>query len=1446
MQPAQRSLARQALPAVAVAVAVLVSRLSGPSGDIPFTLFLAAVVLSAWYGGPGPALTAVVLSLLAIYSFFRPPDPDPDIGGDLPARSVRFVVVSGLVMWLLESRRRAEGALRESEERLRATFENAAVGICHTAIDGRWLSVNQKLCDLLGYTREELLERTWMDTTHPDDRAAGLAPADSLVRGERPSDSLEKRFIRKDGTVIWATVTPSIRRDAEGRPDYFIAFIQDISERKHLEQALIQAHARLELAVRGSNITLLELNMPDGVLEKSRLEVISAGNQLSGYDRSELPTDFAATMALVHPDDLERVVRALRAHLSGQTSECEAEYRVRRRDGSYLWRLARGAAVRDAEGRAIRCMFSAVDITDLKRAEEGLRASEQRFRTFVDHATDAFFLQAYEGVILDVNRQACQGLGYTRDELIGMTPLEFDPDFTPAMMEEMRRRGDAGEEVAFESRHRRKDGTVFPVEIRGGWFREGGRQFIVSLARDITERKRLEAELRRAKDRLDLAIRGSNVGIWEIDMPDGDIAKGVWSWINVWEQLDLEPPADRGPFAVWMDFLHPDDKERILGAVYAYLGGETKEYEVEYRIRHKDGTYRWMLARGTAIRDESGKSIRFIGSRVDITELKRVEEVLRESEAWFRFLANAMPPIVWTARPDGSAEWVNQRCEEYTGIPVAEMLDQGWFASMHPDDRDGVVKRWLADVAKGVGHDMEYRLRGTDGRYRWFKGRGLPVRDESGHVVKWLGTITDIDDQKRAEEAERRAKEAAEAASRAKSEFLANVSHEIRTPMNAILGMTELAIDTPRSDEQRQYLTIVKSSADALLNVINDLLDYSKIEAGKLELDPAEFSLRQVLGETLRTLALRAHRQGLELICQIQPDVPDALIGDPGRLRQILLNLVGNAIKFTEEGEVVVRLEAAPSGVTEVPDSPEDEPGPWQVLRLTVSDTGIGIPLDKQQKIFHAFEQVDNSTTRRYGGTGLGLAIATRLVALMHGEIGVESEPGRGSTFHFTARFGLQPDQPVRPTEPPLAELQGLRVLIVDDNATNRHILEGWFRGWRTEPTVVADGLEALEALWRASATGRPFPLVVLDARMPGIDGPALAERILQTPELYPTRIILLTSDDLHGEVARFRELGIAAHAMKPVQQEELLEIIYRVLSRPAPSEAKTERTDRTSGEVEPLPAPAEPAGSAARLRILLAEDNLLNQQLADHLLRRRGHDVVIARDGREALEALNQGPFDLMFLDIQMPELDGFQVIEELRGREQAAGGHLPVIALTAHSMKGDRERCLQAGMDEYLSKPFRAAELYGVIDRVMAGRPASEPPRDSSSEPGIVVDAETLLAACDDDPVLLHKLIGVFQNSWAGSLAGVQEAIDRRDPARLRESAHQLRGLLATFSSEAAGIAARLEATGAGDELDDAGPTFEILAQMVQRLGTQLRGLSIEELRDEVGGGGATARPG
>jgi two-component system, sensor histidine kinase and response regulator len=499
-----------------------------------------------------------------------------------------------------------------------------------------------------------------------------------------------------------------------------------------------------------------------------------------------------------------------------------------------------------------------------------------------------------------------------------------------------------------------------------------------------------------------------------------------------------------------------------------------------------------------------------------------------------------------------------------------------------------------------------------------------------------------------------------------------------------------------------------------------NLLDFSKIEAGKLELDPADFSLRAALGDTVRILAMRAYKKGLELVCNVQPGLLDAVIGDAPRLRQVLLNLIGNAIKFTEKGEMVVRVEADDNA------APEGQVG----LRFVVSDTGIGIPPEKHETIFRAFEQEDTSTTRKYGGTGLGLTIVTRLVALMGGTIMVESEPGRGSTFTFTARFGRQPSpaEPVATRRPDL--LDNLPVLIVDDNATNRRILEEWLRGWKMEPVARGDGLAALDAIWQGVASGRTYPLVLLVARMPDTDGLTLAATIRERVELASTRIILLTSGDFSGDLDRHRELGIDAQLLKPVQQDELLETIYRVMSR---DQADSPTADR--------PAPAEETRSApppamASLHILVAEDNEFNAQLLEQLLLRRGHRVRVASNGREALALAQDGVFDLLLRDVHIPELDGFQVVSAVRERERTSGRHLPVIALTARSKKEDRERCLAAGMDDFLSKPVQGADLGVAIGRIAAAHLPAEQSRSGLLNPRVLWDV------CGCDAAVLARI--------------------------------------------------------------------------------------------------------
>ena len=679
---------------------------------------------------------------------------------------------------------------------------------------------------------------------------------------------------------------------------------------------------------------------------------------------------------------------------------------------------------------------------------------------------------------------------------------------------------------------------------------------------------------------------------------------------------------------------------------------------------------------------------------------------------------------------------------EILGYPIAELPGKTVPEVTHPDDLAPNLSLFGA-VMRGERptFTMEKRFFHKDGSIVSTYLTVSLQRDGAGKPAYAIVMVQDITELKRLERELRQAKEAAEAANRAKDEFLANVSHEIRTPMNAILGMTELALDTPLDDDQRQYLKTVRSAADNLLGMLNDLLDFAKIEAGKLELDAGDFSLQAALADTLRTLAMRAHKKGLELVSHVQPEVPDALVGDAPRLRQVLLNLVGNAIKFTEAGEVVVRVE--PDGGP----AADGEAG----VRFAVSDTGIGISPEKQEAIFRAFEQEDTSTTRKYGGTGLGLTIAARLAALMKGSIGVESRPGQGSTFTFTARFGRQehPSEPasVRPVVP----LEGLHVLVVDDNATNLRILEEWLRGWRMDPVAAGDGLAALDALWGAVAAGRPFELVLLDARLPGTDGLSLAAKIRRRPELSGARVILLTSGDHPGDPARARELRLDAHLLKPVQPDELLEAIGRVMSR-ARDEAPTARETGS-----PTPSTASP------LRILVAEDNDFNALLLEQLLVRRGHRPRLATSGGEALALAEAEDFDLMLLDVHMPELDGFEVVRAVRDRERADGGHLPIIALTARSTKEDRERCLAAGMDDYLPKPIRAADLWTAIDRIETARPPAE--RD-------LIDSRVLLAACGEDGVILEKLCGAMRVGLLDQVATVEEALDAGDAPRLREA--------------------------------------------------------------------------
>ncbi|MBV9124524.1 MAG: response regulator [Planctomycetes bacterium] len=991
------------------------------------------------------------------------------------------------------------------------------------------------------------------------------------------------------------------------------------------------------------------------------------------------------------------------------------------------------------------------------------------------------------------------------------------------------------------------------------------------LQREMQERQRAEEERRASDERLRIVTWMTNDAVWDWDLTTNKVwwNEGVRTLFGY--HLD---PQEADP-AWWLERLHPEDREAVAAYFFQVVRGQDLSWVDEYRFRCADGTYKDVYDRGYVLRDAAGRAVRMIGAMLDISPRKRAEEALRQAhhdlemkvaertaelrrtttealaaQQRFQDLVNSVEGIVWEADAQTfEFSFVSAQAERILGYPVERWLREPafWKDHLHPEDRDWAVRFCQEATAQMRSHQLEYRMIAADGRVVWLRDL-VAVVVEEGRATHLRGVMFDV--------TERRAKEAAEAANRAKDEFLANVSHEIRTPMNAILGMTELALDTPLTEDQRLCLRTVRSAADNLLGIINDLLDFSKIEAGKLELAPADFSLRAAVGDTVRALAVRAHTKGLELVVHVQPDVPDSLIGDAGRLRQVLLNLVGNALKFTDRGEVEVRVEEAhakpPRRQENQEERKEEQPEIEKVqkppgsisgsldssslgalaslreiyLHFKVRDTGIGIPKDQQERIFRAFEQEDASTTRRYGGTGLGLTIASRLVALMGGTITVDSAPGRGSTFAFTARFGRQPHSPESVSVPLPVPLQNLPVLVVDDNATNRHLLEEWLSSWQMQAESAGDGLAALNALGRAARLGRPYALVLLDARMPDTGGLALAARIREQPELSATRLLLLTSGDHPSDRARSRELRIDAHLLKPVQQDELLETISRVLGGGWRGAGKKPAPDSSSPALHhPPPAARHP------LHLLVAEDNEFNAQLLEQLLRRRGHRVRLATNGREALSLATEGVFDLLLLDLHMPELDGFQVARAVRAKERTAGGHLPMIALTARARKEDRERCLAAGMDDFLAKPIQVAELWAAIDQVVGVRLLTDPPRTD------LLDPPVLLAACGGEAAILERICQTFRARLPEQLKAVQDALGERDALQLREAAHKLAGMMAVFSTAAGGVASDLEDQAAQGLLDEAPSLVARLETMAEELLRQAGGLSLDALYGQAG---------
>lgn len=989
---------------------------------------------------------------------------------------------------------------------------------------------------------------------------------------------------------------------------------------------------------------------------------------------------------------------------------------------------------------------------------------------------------------------------------------------------------------------------------------------------------------------------------------------------------------------LWAEVIHPEDRIRVEAHLRELV--DRGQIEQQYRILRPDGEIRWLQDRARIIYDSDGQPARVGGIAADITEQRKIERALRDSEAVYHSLVESLPVNVLRKDRDGKIVFANQQFCETVGFALDELLGKTDFdlfprelaekyreddvrvltsgkvlhdvekhQSAEGEDRYveifkgpicnargkevgvqvifwDVTERTKADEAleheryllqtlmdnlpdfiyfkdiqsrflkinkaiadrfelndpsEALGKSdfdffgpehaqqaredeqkmmesgrpvigLEEKETWPDGHVTWASTTKLPLKGKDGSVIGTCGITQDITARKQVEVQLRAAKEAAEAANRAKSDFLANISHEIRTPMNAVIGMAELLLDTNLDPAQRQYVEMVWESGESLLMLINDILDFSKIEAGKLDIEEVGFNLRDTLGDTMKSLAVRAHRKSLELAFRVSPDVPEDLRGDPGRLRQIVVNLVGNAIKFTEEGEVVL-------GVTSVSNSATDV-----VLQFSVSDTGIGIPKNKQSRIFGAFEQADSSTTRRHGGTGLGLAICKRLIKLMGGRIWLESEVGKGSVFRFTIAFRQSGIKTSRAEQ--AEQIAGMQVLVVDDNETNRRILEEMLRIRGMRPIMANGADEALGLLRAAQDTSAPVPLVLTDINMPDVDGYTLVEQIRRDVGLKNVVVMVLTSGERTEDRARCQELGVAARLLKPVKQSELMDAIIF---------AFTERTLKTETPTSGGPLDDRPA--MPPMRILLAEDAIANQVLAVGLLKKWDHVVTVANNGLEAVEQLASQPFDLVLMDVQMPEMDGLEATKRIREMEREGKifsettTPVPIVAMTAHAMKGDRERCLESGMDGYVTKPIRVAELVKTINQVTSNE--STPPtgtsssgRTSETSHESEIDWTLALRSVEGDQDLLKDVAAAFLEEVPGHLQELSAAVTAGDARAIQRVAHLLKGVSTTFGANRARASAeRLEIMGRTGHLDESVAEHAKLEEILERTIAEIR---------------------
>ena len=1023
------------------------------------------------------------------------------------------------------------------------------------------------------------------------------------------------------------------------------------------------------------------------------------------------------------------------------------------------------------------------EIREWLRREAGLK---DRYRDLLENAIDMVYTRDFQGNFTSVNNTIVDVLGYSRSEVLAMNIAQIvAPEYQDAVRRALdsATKGEAPGDIELELIT--KYGTRMAVEIRGRLLYEDGQAVgVQGIARDVTERNQVEQQVRLQA----AALRAAAIGIM-ITNRDGTI-----TWVNpaftALSGYSLEEVIGKNPLLLKSAMQEPEYCREMRDTI---LSGRV--WRGEIIDRRKDGTYFNAELTITPVRCISGGITNFVAIGQDISARKLAEQTLQENQSRLQAILDSVQTGIVIIDPETHRIVdVNPVASELIGAPRRQVVGAECHKFICPAERGRCP---VSDLGQTVDNSERVLLTVSGERLAIIKTVVPVVIGGRKHLLE---SFVDITKRKQVEVATRKAMEAAEEANRTKSEFLANMSHELRTPMNAVIGMTELALATNLDAEQRQYLELVESSADSLLELINHILDFSKIEAGKFELEATPFILADVIEEALRPLAILAYRKGLEMACALEPTIPSPLLGDPVRLTQLVVNLVDNAIKFTERGEVVVRAWV---------ESKEKE---GIALHIAVADTGVGIPADKIKMVFEAFTQADGSLTRRFEGAGLGLAICSELVRMMAGSIWVDSGPGGGSTFHVIVRLGLDARTASPADEGTSKTLRDLPVLVVDDHAASRDILADMLRHRGMVPTVVNGAEAALATIRAAQNSALPFRLALFDAQMPRGDGFTLAEQVRHIPGFSAPILMTLSPTDVGRDITCNRELGIVDYCTKPVRESDLVKAIIKALEAPA------------TGSFPPnICGSSQELGRA--LRILLAESNEVSQVLVTHLLEKRGHRVSVVADGLELLATIQDAPsqaFDLVLMDTEIPCMNGVEAARAIQEIERRTGGRLPIIAMTAHPAPSEEEAYRAAGMQGYLAKPLRAHTLFEIIQRV-ATPPDTAAPAEPALQP--VFDKSCFLSRLEGDEKLGGEIIEMFLHECPKLLQGVHHAAMQRDASRLERAAHTLKGSVGDIAApqalDAARIVERMAREGKFDNVDAALVGLDVaLDRLVQEL--------------------------